>query len=195
MKRKAIKKVIGASIITGVFVAMATMILISDDLGVILTPEIEKKEMSFKPAVLPFLKEAPGADADPGGLASGVMNSYVSKLTETYAANLTDVWGSTTLNESSAGSDIPYNVNHELCVKVRWNKTHAYDTAWNLSLVRAYVNCTDLTLSGELAEETEIGHNDSFIWVNYHVDNSNAGFNLDRGDTVSDVNWNFEYYG
>jgi len=198
-KKSKIRKIIGASVFTGLAVAFIMAMLLNANISDVITNQpLKQKDMSWNKANLPFLAEAPGADnTTPAGLESGVMNSYVSKLTETYASNLTDVWGSTATNDSSAGTDIPYDVNHELCVKVRWNKTHAYDTAWNLSLVRAYVNCStcDPAVSAELAEETEIGHNDSFIWVNYHIDNSDTGYSVDRGDSVDSVAWTFEYYG
>jgi len=192
MKRKAIKKVIGASIITGVFVAMATMILITNDVGVVFTPEEKQIKNTIKPVVLPWL-----GDNDPGAGASGVINAYVAVKDTTYTAdNLTagEYYATGDTNDTSLGSDIPYDTDHDLVIAVRWNTTHAYNATagdWDLTLVRAYVNCTDLSLSGEPASEAEIGHDTDFIWVHYYIEDQTIG----RGETVEDVLWNFEYYG
>jgi len=196
MKRKAIKKIFGASFITGVFVAMSALILLSNNVSIVFTPELKTETMEYKPIVLPMVGEN-----DPGSGASGVLWAYVAVQGTTYTGdNLTagEYYAQGDTNDSSIGSDVPYDTPHDLVMKVRWNTTHAYNAtagAWDLTLVRAYVNCTDLSISAELAEEDEIGHDANFIYVHYYVDNSDAGYTINRGQTIEDVIWNFEYYG
>ncbi|MBD3263568.1 MAG: hypothetical protein GF375_00515 [Candidatus Omnitrophica bacterium] len=192
MKRKAIKKIIGASFISGIFVAMVTVMLLSNNAGVVFGPEYETEEIKYKPIKLTLL-----ADNDPGAGASGVINAYVAVKDTTYTANnLTsgEYYATGDTNDTSLGTDVPYDTDHDLVIAVRWNTTHAYNATagdWDLTLVRAYVNCTDLSLSGEAASEAEIGHDASYIWVHYYVEDQT----IDRGETVQDVLWNFEYYG
>jgi len=204
-KKVKIRKLIGASVVSGLAIAFTMAILLGTNVSnvVVNNPEAEVNTMKWNRINLPLLAESPEADASPEAGASGVLVAYVAKLTADYADNLTDVWGSTNTNDSSAGTDIPYTVNHELAVKVRWNKTHAYnETAgdWDLTFVRAYVNCSacDPEVSAVIADETEINPGETsgdFIYVHYSIDNSDTGYSIDRGDSVDSVAWNFEYYG
>jgi len=202
MKKEKKAKILKAGLVSGLLITMALTILVNPNVENIaedvLTPQHEISKGEWKHISLPFVAEEPGADNDPGAGASGVLNSYVAKLTANWDANLTDVWGSTGTNGSSAGTDIPYDVNHELGVLVRWNKSHAYDTAWNLSLVRAYVNCSECDPAVSAVSATEAGvtaGDATYIYVHYYIDNSGTGYSIGRGDTVSSVSWNFEYYG
>lgn len=196
MKKSNVKGIIvGASVSAGFFVTFVTMILLSRNVGYVVENQdlnlvVERREM--KPVVLSWI-----GDADPGGLLSGVINSYVSKLSADYTDNLTadEYYCVSDANDTSCGTDIPYTVNHELGVLVRWNTTCAYDTAWNMSLVRAYVNCSDHSLSGQICEEHKVADNASFAWVFYWYDASDAGLTMDRGGSIDPVIWNFEYYG
>jgi len=192
MKRKAIKKIIGASFISGIFVALAASILLTSNVGQVFGPDYKSEEMNYKPVVLPLL-----ADNDPGAGASGVINAYVAVKDTTYTGdNLTagEYYATGDTNDTSLGTNIPYDTDHDLVIAVRWNVTHAYNATagdWDLSLVRAYVNCTDLTLSGEPAGKAEIGHDNTYIWVHYYIEDQTIG----RGETVENVLWNFEFYG
>jgi len=201
MKKEKKAKILKAGVLSGLLIAMAMTVVYNPNIENIaedvFTPQPEVTKGEWKKIQLPILFEAPEADNDPGAGASGVLVSYVSKLTADYASNLTDVWGSTATNDSSAGTDIPYDVNHELAVKVRWNKTHAYDDEWNLSLVRAYVNCSECAPSVSSVEATEqaIATSGDYYYVHYYIDNSGTGYSIERGGSVSSVSWNFEYYG
>jgi len=195
MKRKAIKKFVGASFILGMLLSISfTLILNSDmpDVGVVFTPEVKEERTTFKPVIL-----MPLADNDPGSGASGVMTAYVAVKDTTYTGdNLTagEYYEFGETNDTSLGDNVPYDKDHDLVIAVRWNKTHAYNAtegAWNLTLVRAYVNCTDLSLTAEKCEEAEIGHDDTYIWVHYYIEDQTIA----RSETVEDVIWNFEYYG
>jgi hypothetical protein len=193
--KKAIKKIIGASFITGFLFATALTIFLSGNVNedISLTPEVKTSE--WKKVQLPFL------GGDPAAGASGVHMAYVAVHATTYTGdNLTagEYYASGDTNDTSIGSNVPYDTAHDLVIKVRWNTTHAYNAtagAWDLNLVRCYTNCSDLSVSAEIAEEAEIGHDASYIWVHYYLDNSDAGFTIDRGEEVESVEWTFEYYG
>ena len=99
-------------------------------------------------------------------------------------------------NATGFNIQIPYNTPFDIVVWCRANKTQAYDTAWNLSLIRCNITSVDLgiaTLTG-MSEEL-IGSNSTYVWVNYWIDNGGTGYQINRGETVSIDEIRFEYYG
>jgi len=160
--------------------------------------EDEYREMTWRRISLPFL-----GDADPGSGASGVLEVYVNATNLTvgsteYNTNLTTGYETGTVNNSHIGSDVPYDTAFDVIVKVRWNKTHAYDTAWNLSLVRAYANSSDLGVTAIQMNETSIVEATDFVYVHYYLHDADGGvgtgFTIAEGVNVTSFSVNFESY-
>ncbi|GAH13219.1 unnamed protein product, partial [marine sediment metagenome] len=97
---------------------------------------------------------------------------------------------------SHIGSNVPYGTAVDVIVEVRWNKTHAWDTTWNLSLVRAYANSSVLSVSGVAMVEAQIATSADYLYVSYFLRDSDggagSGFLLDRGQNVTSFSVNFE---
>ena len=124
----------------------------------------------------------PMGDIDPGGAASGVLNiSVVKHGLYPYNANITRnasmfAWSGYggEANNTEIGINVPFGVKFDIVAKVRWNKTHAFNTtsnnwtwAWvrgNLSMPRfLYENYTlgewNITDSWTAAQD--------FVFVHY----------------------------
>lgn len=186
-----------AGLVSGCLLGMVVCILFfaSVDNGVIDNDNVEIVEDKgvFRQVILPFLGEA-----DPGSGASGVLEVYVNTTGDSYTTNVTGEYEKGETNNSHIGSNVPFGTNFDVVVKVRWNKTHAYDSAWNLSLVRAYSNCTALSVSGVEMNEAQVtaGVSSDFIIVHYFLRDSDggagAGFTITEGQNVGSFSINFE---
>jgi len=140
------------------------------------------------------------AEANPGAGASGILEvfivdhsqapSYTSNLTEGAAYDLGH-------GVDSFSIEIPHSTAFDIVVKCRANTTHAYDSAWNLSLIRCNLTATGDLSIGPLEGMTEyqIGSNSTYIWVNYVLDNGGSGYTIGRDDSVTISAIKFEYYG
>ena len=145
----------------------------------------------------------PMGTADPGVGASGVLNVFVNATNTSaapYTSNLTGAYETGDVNNSHIGSDVPYSTGVDVVVQVRWNKTHAYDSAWNLSLVRAYANSTVLGVTAIQMVEAQITDSADYLYVSYFLrDNdggAGTGFVLTEDQNVTSFSVNFEslYY-
>jgi len=157
---------------------------------------IESREMKYKQIVLPFLGEN-----NPGAGASGVLEVYVNATntsTSPYDVNLSGCYATGETNNSHIGSDVPYDTAFDVILKVRWNKTHAYDSTWNLSLVRAYANSTVLGITSIQMEEVQIATSANYVYVAYYLQDADGGagtgFTIASGVNVTAFTVVFESY-
>ena len=186
-----------AGVLLGVVgIVVSVMLFMSVNDAVVDSPvvEIVERTGTFKEVVLPFL-----GTADPGVGASGVLNVFVNATNTSaapYTSNLTGAYETGDVNNSHIGSDVLYAVGVDVVVQVRWNKTHAYDSAWNLSLVRAYANSTVLGVTSIQMEEAQIATSADYLYVTYFIrDNdggAGTGFLLTEGQNVTSFFVNFE---
>lgn len=197
MKQEHKKMLLGIGMLTTIAsVAVAAMILLA---GMHPTEIMQSEDRKMKEVYLPRL-----GDADPGSVASGVLNVtlsvHVANPATYYARNLTNnasIYGWTNTNNSHVTSDLPYATAFDIIVKVRWNATHAYssgNTTWMLSWVRANATCADLALTDTAMSEVEIGKNATYLWVNYYLNNGGAGFTISRGQNITPCQFTFDSY-
>jgi len=188
-----------ASVVTGMVLGIAMlMVFVSVDNSIMNNSEFVEKRVMYRQVFLPWL-----GDADPGSGASGVLAVYVNATNITvgsteYNTNLTTGFATGTVNNSHIGSNVPFATAFDVVVKVRWNKTHAYDSAWNLSLVRAYANCTVLGVTSIQMNETSIVEATDFVYVHYYLHDADGGagtgFTIAEGVNVTSFSVNFESY-
>lgn len=202
MKEKKYVKYKKAGASLGIFVVFAAfvfvLLIVANTGNVIVSDSVdyETRTGSFKQVILQFL-----GDNNPGAGASGVMEVHVNATntsTTPYSSNLTNTttYASGDVNNSHIGSDVPYETAFDVIVEVRWNKTHAYDTAWNLSLVRAYANSSVLGVTAIQMEEQQIATSTDYLYVSYFLRDSDGGagtgFTIARGENVTSFSVNFE---
>ena len=182
---------IGAAIATAAVFCVACLVLLSN----VSNPFVEKivtKERHMQDVFLPML-----GDADPGSGASGMLRLGVTKDGSTYTSNLTDAdwWEWTEVNNTHAGTDVPYGTNVYLTVKLRWNATDAgTGTAgeYDLSYVEGWLNCTDLSITSQAMTEynvTGCGVGE-FIWMYYVY----GPVTITKGQNITGVTPNFRAY-
>ena len=140
------------------------------------------------------------AEANPGTGASGILEVFIidhDNRPADYNSNISEgdsfVLG---YGVDDFSINIPHSTAFDIVVKCRANATHAYDTAWNLSLIRCNLTASGaLTISDVAMSEAQIGSNSTYVWVNYYLDNSGSGYTIGRDDTVTISAIDFEYYG
>ncbi len=197
MKKRERKKEVKAGVILGV-IGIAFSILMVASINTVIVDnqnvEIVERTGTYREVVLLYL-----GDADPGAGASGVMEVHVNATNTSvspYTSNLTGAYEYGEVNNSHIGSDVPYAVGVDVVVEVRWNKTHAWDSAWNLSLVRAYANSTVLGVTGIQMVEAQIATSADYLYVSYFLRDADGGagtgFLLTEGQNVSSFFINFE---
>lgn len=145
-------------------------------------------------------------DNDPGAGASGVLRVYVVEHGHyTYTSNITQSdaevyeWGD--LNNSHLGSNVPYSTAFDIVVKVRWNRTHAWNTTvYELGWVRGNITCSAFTLSDDAMDEYNITGcgTPTYIWVHYVWDGTTggggSGEQISRGQNVTSCSFTFDAY-
>jgi len=182
---------IGAAIATATVFCVASLVLMSN----VSHPFVENivtEEMSMQDIFLPML-----GDADPGAGISGMLRMGVTKDGSTYTSNLTDGdwWEYTEVNDTHAGTEVPYGTNVYLTVELRWNATDAGNgTAgeYNLNYVEGWLNCTDLSISSqEMTEYNVTGcNNDLYVWLYYVY----GPVTINKGQNITGVTPNFRAY-
>lgn len=197
MNRKIENKFVKAGMVLGVIgIVVSIMMFTSIDTVVVdgSNGDIVERQGTFKKVLLPFL-----GTADPGVGASGVLNVFVNATNTSvapYTSNLTGAYASGDVNNSHISSDVKYATAVDVVVQVRWNKSHAYDSAWNLSLVRAYANSTVLGITSIQMVEAQITDSADYLYVSYFLrDNdggAGTGFSLTEGQNVTSFFVNFE---
>lgn len=187
-----------AGILSGIIIGFIVALLFFSSIGNVVMdkPEFVEREIRYRRVFLDWLGEA-----TPGSGASGVLEVYVNNTNTSaspYDSNITGALADGDVNNSHIESDVPYGTAFDVVLKVRWNKTHAYDTAWNLSLVRAYANCTVLGVTSIPMEETEINESTDYVYVHYFLrDNdggAGSGFTIAEGVNVTGFAVVFESY-
>ena len=194
IKRNGFRK---AGVGLGMFAMFVFVLLMVANTGNVVVKDnievaYETRIGGFKQVRLLFL-----GDNDPGSGASGVMYSWVNLTGDGYADNVSGGWTSDD-NNSHVSSDISYESGLDAGFLVRWNKTHAWDSAWNLSLVRVYANCSVLSVSGVQMVEVQVATSADYLYVNYFLRDSDggagSGFTISRGQNVTSYAGNFESY-
>lgn len=145
-----------------------------------------------------FWRPVLGADGDPGAGKSGMLEIFIyphaANPAATYAANLSSANAYAARNtwNGSLTGDVPYApTTFDIVIKVRWNKTHAYNassttTKWELGYVRANLTCAALSIGADTAmSEVNITSSATYIWVNYYANNGGAGYTVSHGQTVN----------
>lgn len=142
---------------------------------------------------------ATGADDDPGAGAPGILNIFVyphsADPATDYATNLSEgsayAYGHI---DSALTGNVPYDTEFDIVVKVRYNTTHAYNStgsAWVMDWVRANITCADLSIGALTAmSKVQTGSNATYLWVQYYMNNADAGYTISHGETV-----NVTYFG
>ena len=202
MKNKKENRYRKAGVGLGIFAIFVLVLLVVANTGNVIVDDgvdVEIRTGSHKDVFLPFL-----GTNDPGAGLSGVLNVFVNATNTSvapYTSNLTGAYETGDVNNSHIGSDVPYAVGFDVIVQVRFNKSHAYDSAWNLSLVRAYANSTVLGVTAIQMVEAQITDSADYLYVSYFLrDNdggAGTGFVIGSGVNVTGFAVNFEsfYYG
>jgi hypothetical protein len=142
---------------------------------------------------------AEAAEADPGAGASGILEVFIYATGGTYTTNLTE-GDADTFGWASADAteiDVPHSTAFDVVVKVRGNATHCKrDTTWYDTDLRVRITWSDKGLSDEVAESNIIVNNtnNEFLWMNFHIDNSNSGYTITKSETTEIQNIKFEAY-
>lgn len=193
MKNKKRNKIVKAGVIGGLLSCMVFVILILATINpsVVDNQDVEVKKLVWREVILPFL-----GDNNPGTGASGIMYSWVNATGDGYTDNVTSEYAKGDDNNTHIGSDVPYGTAFDAGILIRWNKTHAWDSTWNLSLVRAYANCTVLSVSGIAMVEAQVATSADYLYVNYFLRDSDggagSGFTITEGQNVISFSVNFE---
>jgi len=204
MKRKDVLKKAGKPIFYSaliiISIAVAIMLITANTSDMVVEQVVHQKKW----------QPLPMGEASPGAGASGVLNTsilahphfdpYTSNIT--YNASFYSDSGAGDVNNSHIGSDIPYNTVFDIHVKVRFNRTHCYQDNgsgngyYNLSWIRGNITCAALSLSDAAMDEYNITGcgTGQFIWVNYIMDNSGAGYTISRGQNITSCSFNFDAY-
>lgn len=191
--KKIGNKIVKAGVIGGLLSCLVFVVLIIANINpaVVDNSGVEVEKMVWGGIVLPFL-----GDNNPGAGKSGVMYSWVNATGDDYSDNVTGYYATGDDNNSHISSNIPYATAIDVGLLVRWNKTHAFDTVWNLSLVRAYANCTVLSVSGQIMVEGNVTDSADYLYVNYFLRDSDGGagtgFTITEGQNVTSFSVNFE---
>jgi len=173
MKKEKIKKIYAYAGISTAMVFVVVGLVFMSNVGNPLVVEITEEERIRKWEPLPYL-----GDADPGVGTSGVIKSGIVESGVTWTANLTaaEWYEYTDVNNTHAGSDVPYDTNVYLWWHVRLSRNDLLDNSsnphvFNLEWVNGWVNCTDLSITAlEMTEANITGVNaGEFIFVNFYA--------------------------
>lgn len=176
---------------------VAGMLILSNSSPIDVTTE----ERTFQPARLTVV-----GDASPGSGASGVLRVVIvadGEYNWNQSFNATDaemgdpyVYEYGDVNDTSVGTDVPYATSFSIGIKVRFNTTHAYESGvqWRMDWINGWCNCTDLSISSLNCYEQLIVTGTDYIWVWYIANASGSGYTISRGESVTDVIFNFNAY-
>jgi len=154
---------------------------------------------------------AEATEANPGAGASGFLEiffvNHSNTGTTTYDENTSSVfegWCNTSLDaDGAAGTtnhayanadefnlELKHSTALDIVVRARWNKTHA----WNGTMFHGHDCRINLTTSGggivingatgtNCISNNETDH--TYIWINVYWNNSNSGYQLNKGQTCT----------
>ena len=133
-----------------------------------------------------------------GAAAGGVLQVYIyahqAVPGTAYASNLTNVTGAlcyaqaNNLNSAMTGN-VPYGTTFDLVYKIRVNVSEAYNTTgstWMTAWVRSLITCADLSIGADTAMVgVSIATDATWMWMNFYVNNANAGYTITHGQQVN----------
>ncbi|RLC75052.1 MAG: hypothetical protein DRI61_15565 [Chloroflexi bacterium] len=150
------------------------------------------------------------ADVDPGNGNDGIVNIYIYPLSEKaditsspYEPNEADAYehcDSAFVDGEELEDSTPVGSTYIIAIEVQFSNK-AYNTTssdWDKDLVKAEITCAELSLTAEVMEEApDFSQQDgtSDAHMTFYVDNSDSGWTMTTGNsiTVSDVD--IYYYG
>jgi hypothetical protein len=142
---------------------------------------------------------AEAGEADPGAGNSGILEIFIYETGGTYTTNLTE-GDASTLGWASADAteiDVAHSTAFDVVVKVRGNATHCKrDAVWFNTDLRVRITWSDESLTDEVCEMAEIENNtaNTYLWLNFYIDNSDSGYTLSKSQTTEIQNIKFEAY-
>jgi hypothetical protein len=154
-------------------------------------------------------------DIAPGAGQSGVVNvSLVKHGLYDYKSNITRnasmfAWSGFggEANNTQIGNNVPYGIRFDIVVKVRWNRTHAFNTSnsnWSLAWVQANISMPRFQYQNYSMDEwnvsTSVGWEatQNFMWVQYVLGSgkgtANNGMSINRSERVPQCYFRFWAY-
>lgn len=154
----------------------------------------------FKPVLLDMV----GGDASLPAGESGILEFVVvNHSTSAFTVNITGagytIYANATVNDTHAGSNVPYSTAFDLVWKVRFNVTHAWNgTGFDSTYTRGYLNCTGLSVSGVQLTQQFIANDSTYIYYNFYIQDADGGagtgFTITKGQNVTSCIGNWEAY-
>jgi hypothetical protein len=141
---------------------------------------------------------AQAAEGNPGAGASGILEIFFINHSATNAYKYVNTsatlesWCTTAgLGYASADDfnvELAHSVLFDICIKVRVNKTHAWDGSKFIdSWVRMNITSADLGIGALTAMEKYVYYNNTgqtYIWLCFFYDFSNAGYDLSKDESA-----------
>lgn len=190
---KKLGKIMLGSLIAGMTLGIAFMIMTANIGDGVMVEHRRMREVTLQGI----------GDATPVAGGSGWLHAYIVALNAfPYTSNISvnaSVFASGDVNNSHLGSNVPFNTNLAFAVKVRWNKTHAFNAVnntWMHSWVEGWFNSSVMGISTYECDEyniTSTGNGD-FIWMHYVCDNNGSGYTIAQGFNITSLAWNFNAY-
>jgi len=145
------------------------------------------------------------AEGNLGAGATGFMYAMIyphqADPNTAYSTNLSNSSAyeySDTLNAEMIG-ETPYDTAFDIVIKVRVNKTHAWNSTgnkWMLEWIYMHITCTDLGIPADTnMTEIEIANNSEYIWVHYYMNNAGNGYTITHNEkfNISSIKF-YAYY-
>jgi len=187
-KKAGVRAAVFAALVIGMFVAWATFP----------HPVVKVDERGWHVVFDGNLAQA--AEGNPGAGASGILEIFFINHSATNAykgvntsATLEGWCTAAGLGYASADDfnvELAHSVLFDIAIKVRVNKTHAWDGAKFVDgWVRMNITSADLSISADSAMEKNVLYNNTgqdYIWIMFFYDFSNAGYDLSK-DQSADI--------
>jgi len=144
-------------------------------------------------------------EADPGSGQSGILcilfYPNTADANNTYNENDT-----ATLNASAYAytqvddfvSEVPHNTAFDIVVRIRANKTHAWETDKFIDgFVRVRITSSDLSIGADTEMDREVTWNQTtgdYIYINFYINNSESGYQIARNNESDITSIKLEAY-
>jgi len=196
MKEKIKKAVKAGSVLSTIIVGAIVGIMIMFQVGNVVTETLIHQRMWNVLAL---------GDAVPGAGLAGVLRIYImnhnTSVGVQYTQNISITQGKIRgyVDVNNTGMNINYSVAFDVIIKVRWNKTLAYNSSshvWNLNWVNVTMTCSKWGIVNTSMTESNISGctTQSYIWVNYYMNNTAVGYTLAKGDRVPTLRFYLRAY-